>query len=403
MAGINVTMYNPNGLTNNPYPGSVSIAPPLGTNLQAPFHYHIRNQPAGLFLNGAIIYDGNLTTVPINGSPTGTGTTTNVYCDVNDSIGHTGTNGPVGVSIYVSPMTVTIPTFSENAVIAGQPYTGAFTAVNGTGPYTFAISGSLPPGITLNPDGTFSGAATATGSFDMGIVTVTDSTSDSGSTFAGEIIVAQAAQAYSQSTRLPGLIEKCLPEGKRMWSTTIDFSAYPIIPLNSVAPYINLPEMVINDNSVNGPGRNAVINGYQVFDIYPGSGASPAGASQAIGLSQVNSLIFCYRPSWGYASAYTQGAADFGIGQFYSLEPLLVTNVTTGQSLIMPWVPYVGNINGNIITNGAMPFYAGPTDHIRIVKVNSNNSSIANGKLTLQFCNFDVSPFLNSPIVTLAT
>jgi hypothetical protein len=47
-----------------------------------------------------------------------------------------------------------------------RSYTPIVTASGGTGPYTFTLaSGTLPTGLTLNANGTFSGAPTATGPF----------------------------------------------------------------------------------------------------------------------------------------------------------------------------------------------------------------------------------------------
>ena len=47
-----------------------------------------------------------------------------------------------------------------------QPYTPVVSATGGSGPYTFSLtSGTLPTGLTLNPNGTFSGTPTATGTY----------------------------------------------------------------------------------------------------------------------------------------------------------------------------------------------------------------------------------------------
>jgi hypothetical protein len=65
---------------------------------------------------------------------------------------------------------VTLPTGQS-----GMPYTTAITASYGTAPYTFTVtSGAVPTGLTLNPDGTWSGSPTAFGTFSF-TVQVTDS------------------------------------------------------------------------------------------------------------------------------------------------------------------------------------------------------------------------------------
>lgn len=48
----------------------------------------------------------------------------------------------------------------------GRPYGDALVATGGVGPYQWSfVSGSLPPGLTLNPDGSISGTPTTTGTF----------------------------------------------------------------------------------------------------------------------------------------------------------------------------------------------------------------------------------------------
>jgi hypothetical protein len=98
---------------------------------------------------------------------------------------------PVSLSSNAAAFTVTCPQAAPSssgvtlAVAAmrpsaayGDPYTGVATVTGGTAPYAWTASG-LPPGLTATPNGateTFSGAPTATGSFDL-VVSVRDSSS----------------------------------------------------------------------------------------------------------------------------------------------------------------------------------------------------------------------------------
>lgn len=60
------------------------------------------------------------------------------------------------------------------ATFVGRSYEKTITAGNGTGPYTYAVTGgSLPPGLTLSPAGDISGTATQGGTFNF-VVTATD-------------------------------------------------------------------------------------------------------------------------------------------------------------------------------------------------------------------------------------
>jgi hypothetical protein len=60
------------------------------------------------------------------------------------------------------------------AASAGQSYQANINALGGSGPYTFTAAGSLPPGISVSPNGFVSGSSTAGGSYPFD-VTVRDS------------------------------------------------------------------------------------------------------------------------------------------------------------------------------------------------------------------------------------
>lgn len=132
----------------------------------SPFLYTLTSGslPTGLILNANTGF--------ITGTPTviGTFTFTIQIIDANAS-----TNA-IACSIIVSGNTalaVTCPL--TNTANVGTAYSGTFTGVGGTGPYTYAItSGTLPAGITLT-GATLSGTPSETGTFNY-TVTVTDST-----------------------------------------------------------------------------------------------------------------------------------------------------------------------------------------------------------------------------------
>ena len=65
------------------------------------------------------------------------------------------------------PLEITVPPLLTAA--AGSAYSYTFTATGGTAPYTFASSGSLPPGLTLSSAGVLSGTPTAAGSFTISV------------------------------------------------------------------------------------------------------------------------------------------------------------------------------------------------------------------------------------------
>ena len=83
------------------------------------------------------------------------------------------------LSLCCAPITVA-PASVPNG-IPGTPYRQTFTANGGIAPYTFVItSGSLPFGLTLDPDGVLLGTPEQTGTFTF-TVTATDQVGCSGS------------------------------------------------------------------------------------------------------------------------------------------------------------------------------------------------------------------------------
>jgi hypothetical protein len=70
-----------------------------------------------------------------------------------------GPNITIEAALGVSNQTM------PNGVI-GQAYSHQFNAVNGTAPYTFTVvSGTFPPGLSMNAAGLVSGTPTSAGSF----------------------------------------------------------------------------------------------------------------------------------------------------------------------------------------------------------------------------------------------
>jgi hypothetical protein len=77
----------------------------------------------------------------------------------------------------LAPLTITTTVLSPTLI--GVIYTHGLDAIGGTAPYTWSISsGTLPPGLSLAPDGTLSGTPTAPGTADF-VVTVSDAATPS--------------------------------------------------------------------------------------------------------------------------------------------------------------------------------------------------------------------------------
>jgi uncharacterized protein YhjY with autotransporter beta-barrel domain len=178
----------------------------------APYTYAISAGalPAGLSFTSAGL---------LSGTPTVAGTF-NFSITATDST--TGTAGTVTVAytLTLSVPTITVnPPVLPNAVLS-VPYNHVINAVGGTQPYTFAVTaGALPAGVTLGADGTISGAATATGTFNF-TITATDALGFTGSR-AYAITVFQRPDP-SRDPEVRGLIESQADATRRFATTQIN-------------------------------------------------------------------------------------------------------------------------------------------------------------------------------------
>jgi len=121
--------------------------------------------PGGLSLDSA--------TGEISGIPTQFVTSTALVFDVTDFYNSVGVSGDLNVKIdpVVQVSTTSLPSGRQ-----GSAYTGYLTATGGSGVYTWALaSGSLPPGLSLNPStGAITGTPTTANIFNGLVFEATD-------------------------------------------------------------------------------------------------------------------------------------------------------------------------------------------------------------------------------------
>ena len=144
-------------------PFSATLTTAGGT---APYSYFLASGsfPAGITLTPG----GLLSGTPVESTPY------NFTVRAQDSVSDFVLKTYSGI-IAPPVMTVTATTTDQRETFASDM---VFTASGGVAPYTFAVnSGTIPPGTTLQPDGSLTGTYTAAGTYNFDLV-VNDSTTD---------------------------------------------------------------------------------------------------------------------------------------------------------------------------------------------------------------------------------
>jgi len=148
----------PNPVLGNAYVQNLSAT---GGAISYNFAITAGSLPSGIFLSGGTI----------------AGTTYQVGT-FNFTVTVTDGNGQTGSRAYT--LTVAAPTYTMTPAAGlvtapyGQPFNQAFTAVGGSGTYTYALTGPVPPGLTFS-NGTLSGTPTSPGFYAV-TITATDQT-----------------------------------------------------------------------------------------------------------------------------------------------------------------------------------------------------------------------------------
>lgn len=137
--------------------------------------FQVTNLPTGLSVTGTTV-----NSVTVSGTPTQAGSFTLNVSATDSSTG----NGPYSVG-QAFVLTVAAPGLSLSPAATtfntpyGAPYSQSFTASGGTGPYSYALTGSLPAGVSFAGN-TVSGTPTVPGS-----TSFTITATDTGSTGTG--------------------------------------------------------------------------------------------------------------------------------------------------------------------------------------------------------------------------
>jgi large repetitive protein len=369
--------------------------------------------PAGLTLGSG----GTL-----SGTPTAVGSFT-------FSIIATDTNGQSGSRSYTlaiaAPTLALTPASGSYNVAYGGTVSQAFTASGGNGPYSFAASGSLPAGVTLNSStGALSGSTIAVGSYAFTITATDTGTTGAGAPFTVArnytLVVAPPVVAitpaslpgatvgnnYSSSLSatgggapysfavtagaLPAGLNLCLsgtlsgtPTAGGSFSFTATasdaspapgpFTANQAYTLSVAAPVITLPPSSLPGGQ-RGSAYSATLNpasgGTAPYSYAVTAGALPAGMA----LSSTGALSGTPTAFGSFAFTVTatdssSGTGPYSANQSYSIaivdQPPVAGGVTASLPYGAPATPIALNLSGGAAT--AVTISAAPANGIASV------------------------------------
>ncbi|MER8753113.1 putative Ig domain-containing protein [Mesorhizobium sp. M1050] len=158
------------GLTVSPasLPGGVA-----GTDYSQPLSASGGNNPYSFAVTSGTLPAGiTLTGDTLAGTPTVAGSFS-FTVTATDSTGGTAATGSLAYTLVIAPPTITLAPATLPTGQYGVAYSQTLAANGGTGPYTYALTGTPPAGITLSTAGMLSGTPTEIGSFNI-TATATD-------------------------------------------------------------------------------------------------------------------------------------------------------------------------------------------------------------------------------------
>ncbi|HXW53029.1 MAG TPA: Ig domain-containing protein [Myxococcota bacterium] len=125
----------------------------------------------------------------ISGIPTQVGTFNNIVIDVSDTSTPTPCTGTVTYSLDITCGLINFVATTLPQGAPGIPYSATIEVTGGLPPFTFSLtSGALPPGLTLNADGTITGTPTEQGVFSFGVLAVDSNECSAEATFTITIV-----------------------------------------------------------------------------------------------------------------------------------------------------------------------------------------------------------------------
>lgn len=263
-------------------------------------------------LSGGVATSVTVTTAPLHGTATASGTSLS-YTPApgysgTDSFTYTasnnwGTSSAATVNVTVASVTLgfTPASGALPAATAGTPWSQIITASNGTAPYTYSASG-LPAGLSVSAStGEISGTPAASGTYTIQ-VSAADSHGITGTvnyalTVAGQAPVVSAVSSSVAANTSENLIEPVLSGG------AVTSLAIVQQPAHGTARIQNLKI------------RYTPVAGYSGSDSFIYSASNSFGAAQATVTLNITAVSLAFTPASG---ALTDGRAGTPYRQMFS-------------------------------------------------------------------------------------
>jgi large repetitive protein len=351
----------------------------------------------------------NASTATLSGTPTQPGNYNFTVTVIDHSTGTGPYTQAQTYSLTVTTASISITPASLSSGTVGTAYTSTTLAASGgIAPYTYSLTGSLPPGMSLSSSGTLSGTPTASGTFNFS-VTATDHNGVTGT------------QPYTLPIATPTitLLPATLPAATAETAYTQTLSAS-----GGTAPYHYqitsgaLPPGLALSSSGTLSGTPTAAGAFtmsiSVIDSSTGTGA-PFSKTNTYTLN-VNapsvSITPTTLPGAQVAVAYNQQlAASGGDGSYtFSISAgALPAGVTLSTSGLLSGTPTAaGNFNFTVTAKDSLNFtgsqaYTLATQQPRPVANNDTATTPANQAVTINVTSVDTGPITSIAIASSPT